>query len=362
MKIDKPIFMYQLDKTSRKYICPKCGRKTFVRYVDAYGQHLDPAVGKCDRKDNCNWHYPPRDFFKDHASLYSLLADKGVFDRKNNVVEFFRPSYVDPKLVGASMKEYDRNPLMRFVHSRFDSLLDPAEIDEIAMEMGVGTSKEFRGSTIFWQVDHYNHVRTGKIMGYYPNTGRRIKYPSQIKWVHTKLRENNPDFQFRQCYFGAHMIREAEKHYRSNCLQPNPLIWLFESEKAALIMAVTLAWLGLKHRYVPMACGGCDGLSTTDEKKRDPYSALQVLKGRDVVLYPDEGKYSVWKEKAMALKGFCREVYLSEVAEDFHSYPLSFKALKGEGFDDIVLRYLENGHPNWVYEAVITSYWKPLIS
>jgi hypothetical protein len=36
-----------------KHVCPSCGQKTFVLYIDNYsGNPLHSAVGKCDRENN----------------------------------------------------------------------------------------------------------------------------------------------------------------------------------------------------------------------------------------------------------------------------------------------------------------------
>ena len=54
-------------RASNKHICPNCGKKTFVRYVDSEtGAYLGDLVGKCDREDKCGYHYSPAMYFKDH--------------------------------------------------------------------------------------------------------------------------------------------------------------------------------------------------------------------------------------------------------------------------------------------------------
>ena len=54
-------------RASNKHICPNCGKKTFVRYVDSEtGSYLGDLVGKCDREDKCGYHYSPAMYFKDH--------------------------------------------------------------------------------------------------------------------------------------------------------------------------------------------------------------------------------------------------------------------------------------------------------
>ena len=66
-----------------KQICPKCGHKTFVPFLDENRQIIDESVGKCDRADNCAYQYTPRQYFEDHQAIgiaYSrvLVVDVAV--------------------------------------------------------------------------------------------------------------------------------------------------------------------------------------------------------------------------------------------------------------------------------------------
>ena len=61
-------YQYQLAKRG-KWVCPECGRKTFVCYVDTNGNVLDEGVGKCDRADKCAYHYTPRQYFADNEGM-----------------------------------------------------------------------------------------------------------------------------------------------------------------------------------------------------------------------------------------------------------------------------------------------------
>ena len=59
------------------------------------------------------------------------------------------------------------------------------------------------GATIFWQVDKQMKIRTGKIILYEPNTGKRVKdsWPN-VTWVHSTIRQ---DFGLSQCLYGEHL-------------------------------------------------------------------------------------------------------------------------------------------------------------
>lgn len=63
-------YRYQLetyDPEVGKHICPVCGKRTFVRYVDSEtGEYVSTDVGRCDREEKCGYHKRPKDWFTEH--------------------------------------------------------------------------------------------------------------------------------------------------------------------------------------------------------------------------------------------------------------------------------------------------------
>ena len=53
-------FPYELDKSSRKFICPGCEKRRFVKYIDIEtNQYLPERFGRCDREVNCGYFIDP---------------------------------------------------------------------------------------------------------------------------------------------------------------------------------------------------------------------------------------------------------------------------------------------------------------
>ena len=132
-------------------------------------------------------------------------------------------------------------------------------------------------AAIFWQVDTMGGVRTGKIMNYDPTTGKRIKGEgAYLGWVHSIMRGEDilPEgWQLRQCLYGEHLLgRRADA-----------IVALAEGAKTAHVGAVLMpdmVWVAV------------------DAMLHLSVERLEVLKGRSVILFPDEGRgYKEWSER-----------------------------------------------------------------
>ena len=263
-------FSFRLAKKG-KQPCPSCGKKTFVLYLNIESkQPLDSGVGKCDRADNCGFHYPPREFFRDNSHL---KTDKPTFVKSHQIAKkpTIPTSYISHEILQKTLCRYDQNHLAAYLRH----LLGLGKEKELVLSYLVGTAKHWQGATVFWQIDIAGNIRTGKVMLYNPETGKRVKKSTnRIDWVHNLLKL--PNFNLKQCFFGEHLLAR----------NPEKVVAIVESEKTALIASA----------YVPdmlwLACGGSQGLSS--EK-------FEVLRNRKVILFPDEGQYEKWLEKSKHL-------------------------------------------------------------
>ncbi len=248
------------------HICPNCEKRTFTRYIDteSNNEYLHSNVGKCSRQIKCNYHYTPKQYFQD-TNFKIEYKFKPVQIVKQPPPK--QPSFINPSLVDKSLENNDNN----FIHFLETKLFGKEITKELIKEYKIGTSNVWKGSTIFWQIDTNSKVKTGKIMLYNKDTGKRIKKPyNHINWVHKTEKIN--DFNLEQCYFGLHLINKYK----------DLPIAIVESEKTAIISSVYLP------EFVWLACGSINNL--TKEKTK-------VLKGRNVVLFPDLRGYQLWKNK-----------------------------------------------------------------
>ncbi|MBV8391092.1 MAG: hypothetical protein JO080_14905 [Mucilaginibacter sp.] len=285
-----------------RHHCPECGDRnlTFSRYIHTETcEELAPHVGRCDRQDNCGYHMKPSDFFREAGSVYRPMTiaqvRKNGTKKRNKVTSANRSQpeteyYIHSDYVNDSFRDYDKNNLVTYLINRFG--LDVA--DTLVGKYRIGTSSYWHGATIFWQLDTNGYVRTGKIMLYDKQSGKRVKQPfNHINWVHTVILSQKSqveslksdadfglqtqDFRLRQCLFGEHLLITS----------PYKPVAIVESEKTAIIASA------LMPAFIWLASGSLQGLSI--EK-------CKVLQNRQVVLFPDVNAYRKWKIKALELR------------------------------------------------------------
>ena len=254
-----------------RYICPKCQKKgQFTKYIDKdTGRPLAHTVGLCNRAVNCGYHYTPKQYFTDNKYLTTKAYKPQPQQTTKPEPKEVKPISLIPKsLFKKSLQGYDNNHFASFLINRLGNNL----AEEVSGLYFLGTSKHWKGANIFWQIDFEGRIRTGKVMLYNADTGKRVKKPyPHINWIH-KLGKYK-EYNLNQCLFGEHLLNEC----------PNKPVAIVESEKTAILCAA----------YCPdfnwLASGNLNNLSA----KR-----VQRLKGKKVTLYPDAGAYHIWKEKA----------------------------------------------------------------
>lgn len=291
-----------------RHTCPNCGKKNvFSLYIDiTTGEPIGNIYGRCSRETSCGYLKAPKG---------SDVKDKELFIpssqvKKEFITEVDRISLIDPKFVVKSLCNYNKNNFVKFLLKHFDS----EQVFNAVEQYRVGTSSKWKGATVFWQIDSEWDARTGKIMLYNADTGKRVKEPyNHITWVHNPdkdLKEKSySDFNLKQCFFGEFLINDDVD-----------ICAIVESEKTAImgyLMNPQITWL---------ATGG---LQNINEERMLP------LKGKTLVFYPDKGiAYQKWCEKLEVFK----DEYIIKVSD----YLEKQEELKdGEDLADLILLNLK---------------------
>lgn len=341
------LFRYSLDKGSKKHICPKCYKKTFVLYIDTEtGEYLPNDFGRCDREQNCNYHKAPPKGKKaylieflglisisdkaykltDLNGVISILPKSQILEqlekkcfvsewylktstlnylnneckyfytdevnflnvlKKTKATEPIKPSFHNLELLD---KMYFENPQIDNLTEYLKQTFSKDEVFNAKQNYFItGTNYFWNNATVFWQVNSKEKIQCAKIMLYDKLTGKRVKEPyNHINWLHKAIKE--PNFNINQCLFGLHRVNED---YLKT-------IAIVESEKTAIVMSIFLP------EFIWLATGS---------KGNFKFELLKPLKKRNVIAFPDKGEYNNWLDKATDLNALGYKISVSEILE-----------------------------------------------
>ena len=76
-------FKYHLDKSSKKFNCPKCGKRRFVKYIETETDtYTDSKYGRCDRQNSCGYQFYPNETTIVNYNYVPPKPKKPTFIRK----------------------------------------------------------------------------------------------------------------------------------------------------------------------------------------------------------------------------------------------------------------------------------------
>ncbi|WP_456424766.1 DUF6371 domain-containing protein [Lutibacter sp.] len=260
-----------LEKNSKKYVCPNCNKKTFVRFINnETNEYLDYRFGRCDRESSCGYFVKPTG---------NIISEKLNFQP----LQIKPMSTIDKSIIVTTLNYYNKNYLFKFLIKFFNKELVQATF----LKYYVGNSKKWDGATVFYQIDNNLKCRTGKIM-LYNIIGKRVKKPyNHITWVHKALKLEH--FNLKQCLFGLHLAKNNKQ-----------VIGLVESEKTALTMNLFLP------DYLWIATGSKQNLKE---------EMLNPIKQFNIIAYPDKSEFNDWNKKCNLLKGKGFKIICSNLVE-----------------------------------------------
>jgi hypothetical protein len=196
---------------------------------------------------------------------------------------------------------FHRNGLYEYLRFTFGQ----AEAAAAFARYRLGTSRRWQYygylATCLPQFDVSGNLRQVKIIPFDAMSGRRVKKHQQAQQWNPQSGAYEPtrsdvdktyfagkqiakdagmtDVYLSQCFFGEHVLAE----------RPDAAVALVEGESTAI--ACSIEWPNI----IWLATGGKNGARWTDPE------TFGILRGRDVVLWPDNDAYADWSEKATPL-------------------------------------------------------------
>ncbi|QJB41723.1 hypothetical protein HF324_29315 [Chitinophaga oryzae] len=304
-------YRYTLERGNKKHICPSCGKKRFVRFIDTEtGEYLPTEYGRCDREVNCGYFLKP-----DFGTMAQLNeAGKGHHTPLHRSQHYKRqetnrsPAYIPIDVLNQSQQGFETNSFVTYLHSLFGSEIT----HELIQLYQIGTSgSRWPGATVFWWIDVSGNVRAGQVKQF-DHTGHTAKSQdgnSRTTWIHSILKYNHetkgeclPGWlaayleqagNFVGCLFGEYLLP-------SSLGKPVAIV---EAPATAIVASVYLP------AFIWLAAGSLSYLTV---------ERCQALTGRQVFLFPDlspDGRaFTLWNSKAKELAGIAA-VTVSDLLE-----------------------------------------------
>lgn len=298
-------YRFIFEKGSRKHLCPECGKKRFVRYVDTKtGGYLPDQYGRCDREANCGYHLNP---YQDGYSKMIWGKENG-----NSIVIPTRwkppttrkvqqppvkPIYFDFEAFKRTLRpeHYENNIFIQNLFGRVQFPFDPADVTRVIEFYRLGTIPGgYRSGAVTFpfididgnvravqvkQFDETNHT-TGTdflhsiISKYYKETGKH-----QPEWLEKYMSQDKKV----SCLFGEHLLNE------------------FPSNRIALVEAPKTAVYGTLYFGLPKTSDQYLWLAVYN-KSSFSLDKVRPLQGRFVDVFPDlskdGGTFREWESKA----------------------------------------------------------------
>lgn len=285
-------YKYNFHKGSKKYICPNCHKKRFVRYVNLdSGELLPEMYGRCDREISCGYHLNP--YTAGYAKDNNMVVDTVVAKLKPNV----KPKTVHfPKEIFYKTRNgYEQNTFIQNLLNTINFPFEVSHVEKIITQYHLGTIKKGyrKGAVSFPFIDQNNSIRAVQVKQF-DNTNHttgtdflhaiitkdyRKKNKQLPKWL---IDYNNNETKV-SCLFGEHLLSKY----------PNNPIALVEAPKTAIYGTL---YFGFPEQTQNLLWLAVYNLSSLNLKK------CKALEGRKVFLFPDLSKggkaYKLWQDKA----------------------------------------------------------------
>ena len=306
-------YRFTLEKGSKKHICPNCGKKRFVRFVDNETKNYLPLqYGRCDREVSCGYFLSPysdgyykeiskkektvnKNFTMSNMSKMSIKTHTTFFSSSNNRSP--EPVFFDFETFKETLnvKNYKNNS---FIQNLLTKVNFPFEISDITRvielyRLGTVSSGYRMGAVTFPFIDINNNVRAIQVKQF-DNKNHTIA----TDFLHSILEKNYfkegkdfPDWlksyrkqeKFISCLFGEHLLKKY----------PNNPVALVEAPKTAVYCTLYFGFPEEEKNFLWLAVYNKSSFSI--EK-------LRVLEGRFIYVFPDLSKdgntFKEWQDKA----------------------------------------------------------------
>lgn len=293
-------YIYQLERGSKKHLCPVCGTKRFVRYIDIDdGNYLPGTYGRCDRESKCGYHLNPyTDGFGKEENYNPAEAKQYARAREAKLSKPPVITYIPAEVLHSTLSNYEQNIFIQNLLQNIPYPFTPADVERVISLYYLGTiSTGYRTGAVTFpfinetgqvaaiqvkQFDNTNHTTgTDFIHSILKNEHLRTGMPSP-HWLENYIKQDKRI----TCLFGAHLLAKF----------PNNAVALVEAPKTAVYGSLYFGF--------PDSPDGLIWLAVYN-KSSFTIDKLKALQGREVYVFPDLSKngstFNEWQQKAYSI-------------------------------------------------------------
>lgn len=311
-------YIYLLEKGSKKFSCPECGKRTFVRYIDTYtGDYLPSEYGRCDRESKCAYHLNPyldgyletinKEPNVTRTAKMGSVKQKYIYSHyrplnQSKAFSELKPVYFDLEAFKQTLKPegYEKNT---FIQNLLSEVRFPFQVDEVTKvielyRLGTITEGYREGAVTFPFIDLEGNIRTVQVKDF--DTGNHTTGTDFLHSILEKsyIRNKIPVPKWLKAY--------AENDKKVSCLFGEHLLKKYPFHPVALVEAPKTAVYGSLYFGFPEENSQNLIWLAVYNKSSFSFDKLKVLQGREVYVFPDVSKdgstFSEWQTKARKIE------------------------------------------------------------
>lgn len=297
-------FMFE---NGKKYHCPNCNKKRFVRYIDTLNkEQLPEQYGRCDRESRCGYNLNPyldgyikellrKERENDNAGTIKTTSYKRTPPQLPETVFFDFKTFRET----LQPERYQNNVFVQNLMSRVKFPFSADEVTKVIQLYRLGTiSNGYRkGANTFPFIDLKGNVRAVQVKQFDEEnhtTGTDFLHSILVKYYN---RNNKP--------LPGWLSRYNEQDKKVSCLFGEHLLSKFPHNPIALVEAPKTAVYGTLYFGLPNTPDQLLWLAVYNKSSLN-FSKLKVLQGRTVFVFPDLSEngntFKEWKTKAIEIQ------------------------------------------------------------
>lgn len=330
-------YRYCLDNSSKKYFCPACNKKKFVRFIDRKTNlYLPSNYGRCDRESKCAYFLNPyengynNEVENDNTFFKSTLSLQSNSTTKPEIV------YFDFNTFNQTLdeKRFKKNVFIQNLLSNVEFPFNVNDVNNVIEIYNLGTIvRGYReGATTFPFIDLKGNVRAIQVKQF-NNENKTIS----TDFLHSILEKHyNRASKPLPNWLKKYLIQEK----KITCLFGEHLLQKFVDNPIALVEAPKTAIYGTLYFGFPENKSNFLWIAVYNKSSFN-YEKLKVLQGRFIYVFPDLSKnretYYEWEAKAKEIekKIPATKFIFSDILEQ---YALDEDKIKGKDLADYLIK------------------------